>query len=283
MNGRTSGTRGLSCKSMSHRVDLSHNILHPRTTRRNNATKFTISLRNKERQEEIMQLNSDKSFLVERKASTVNLESVAKSTISSCISLNHCKAACNPRASPTPTPTETVQGCEIVLARTKVPSELRTQTPIHVRLWWEKKAASILHLYRLDEGGCHKVLVRWCEVEVPVFAAIAWWEDERDAEMSGAFANCQSVTMFRARSTTTTLDSVTSSRTLRLGCYHRLQMTVDRRWSSSIDNFSSREEIALETEVVWDRACCTELQSPVLFHTWIAKGQTKKHAKDPHK
>jgi len=67
-------------------------------------TKFTLELENKElnkeRQEVIMQPNSDVSFLSERKASTVNLESVSKSTLSNYISLSHCKAKYKPSASP---------------------------------------------------------------------------------------------------------------------------------------------------------------------------------------
>jgi len=85
----------------------------------NSTLELEYKLRNRERQEEIIQPNSDKSFLVARKASTVNLESVSKSTLSSCISLNHCKAECSPKASPTST--ETVHGYVIVLARTKIP------------------------------------------------------------------------------------------------------------------------------------------------------------------
>jgi len=79
-----------------------------------------------------MQPNSDKSFLVERKASAVNLESVSKSTLSNCISLNHCIAECGPKASPTST--GTVQGYVTVLVRTNVPYASRTKISIHVRL-----------------------------------------------------------------------------------------------------------------------------------------------------
>jgi len=84
----------------------------------NSTLELENKLRNKERHEEIIQPNSDKSFLVERKTSTVNLESVAKSTLSNCISLNHYRAECSPKASPTST--ETLQGYVKVLAITKI-------------------------------------------------------------------------------------------------------------------------------------------------------------------
>jgi len=206
----------------------------------NSTLELEKKLQNRERQEEIIQPNSDKSLRVARKASTVNLEFVSKSTLSSCISLNHCKAKCSPRA--LPTSTETVHGCVMAWARTKAPSESRTQMPIPVRLCWEEKVASILHLYLPDRGGCHDIQICWCGVEAPVLATIACWECGEVARTSGAFASCQSVIMFLARSTTTALVSVTLSQTLILRCFHRLQITVDRRWVSSVDSFSKREK-----------------------------------------
>jgi len=244
----------------------------------NSTLELENRLRNRERHEEIIQPNSDKLLRVARKASTVNLESVSKSKLSSCISLNHCKAECSPRASPTST--ETVDGYVIdYLARRKAPSESRTQMPIPVRLWWEEKAASILHLYLPGIGGCHDIRLCWCGVKAPVFAAIACWECEGAARTSGAFASCQSVIMFLARSTTTTLVYVILSQTLILRCFHRLEITVDRSWANSADNFSKREKTASVAEAVWARACCTEPQSPIICHTCIAKGQSKKTCK----
>jgi len=187
---------------------------------------------NKERQEEIIQPNSGKSFLVERKASAVNLESVLKSTLSNCISLNHCTVECSAKASPTST--ETIQGYVIVLARTNVPSAPRTQIPIPVRLTWEEKAASMLHLYLPATGGCHVIRCCW-EVEV----VVGWWFD-LDARTSGALASCQSASMFLARSTTMALVSITSSHTLRLRCFHILHNTDDRRCVNSTDKVSNR-------------------------------------------
>jgi len=222
----------------------------------------------------MIQPKLDKSFLVERKASAVNLESVSKFTLSSCISLNHCKAECNHNTYPTST--ETVQGKVIVLASTKVPSESRTQMPIPVQLQWEEKVASILHLYLPGGGGCHRGLC-WGEVEVPVVTTIVCWEDARDVLVSGVFAKCQSSTMFLTCSTTTELVSMISSQILRLWCFHMLHMTVDRRCDNSADKVSNRENKASVAEVMCMRACCTEPQRPVLFHTCIAKGQLKKN------
>ena len=223
-------------------------------------TNYTLELEkrlwNKERQEEIIQPNSDKSLRVERKASTVNLESVSKSTLSSCISLNHCRAECSPNASPTSA--ETVQGYVKILAKTKIPSESRTQTSIPVRLWWKEKAASTLHLYLPGIGGCHKGPVWWSGAEFPTCAAKPEEEGEVAARTSGAFANCQSATMFLARSTTTALVSVTLSQTLRLRCFQRLHMTVDIRWDNYADKFSKRWKIASIGEAAWESAWWTE-------------------------
>jgi len=181
-----------------------------------------------------MQPNSDVSFLSERKASTVNLESVSKSTLSNCISLSHCKAKNNPSASPTSTGRK--QGCNTVFANTKLPSWSRIQMPIPVRLREFEKAASILHLYQPNKGRCHQLAV--CNGDTggpPLWVG----EDVVEAVESRAtweFANCQSTTMFRARSTTKALVSVTSSQTLRLWCFQILQSTVVKRCNKSADN-----------------------------------------------
>ena len=198
----------------------------------NSTLELEKKLLNKERQEEIMQPNLDKSFLVERKTSTVNLESVSKSTLSICISLNHCKAACSPKASPTSTWTS--QGYVIVLAITNVPSASRTQMPIPVRLACEEKAASILQLYLPATWGCH--LIWWCWV---VEAVTCWWS-ELDARTSGVLAIFQSSTMLIAHSTTLALVSVSSSHTMMLRCFHMLQITDARRCVNSADKFSNR-------------------------------------------
>ncbi|KEH33808.1 hypothetical protein MTR_3g049760 [Medicago truncatula] len=80
----------------------------------------------------MIQPNSDKLFRLKRKASAVNFESVSKSTLSNCMSFNHCTTECNPKASATST--DTVQRYVKALAITNVPSASQTQIPIHVRL-----------------------------------------------------------------------------------------------------------------------------------------------------
>jgi len=136
-----------------------------------------------------MQPNSDVSFLSERKTSTVNLESISKSTLSNCISLSHCKSKYKPSASPISTGKK--QGCNIVFANTKLPSDFRIHILIPVRLRELEKATSILHLYRPGIGCCHRLPVCNVEVEGPPLRV-----DEDEMEIvetiaSGVFANCQ--------------------------------------------------------------------------------------------
>jgi len=108
--------------------------------------------------------------------------------------------------------------------------------PIPVRLREFEKAASILHLYQPNKGRCHQLAV--CNGDTggpPLWVG----EDVVEAVESRAtweFANCQSTTMFRARSTTKALVSVTSSQTLRLWCFQILQSTVVKRCNKSADN-----------------------------------------------
>jgi len=158
-----------------------------------------------------MQPNSDVSFLLERKASTVNLESVSKSTLSNCISLNHCNAENKPSASPTSTGRK--QGCNTVFANTKLSSWSRIQMPIPVRLREFEKAASILHLYHPIKGRCQRLAVCKFDAGRPPLWFGAGVVDAIESRASLEFANCQSTTMFRARSTTKALVSVTSPQT----------------------------------------------------------------------
>jgi len=69
------------------------------------------------------------------------------------------------------------------------------------------------------------------------------------------FANCQSITMFCARSTTVALVSVASSQTLRLRCFQMLQITVVRHCESSTDKFSSNEKIAAVDKALVEITC----------------------------
>jgi len=171
--------------------------------------------------DKIIEPNSHVSFLVDRKASDVSLESVSKSTPSNCISLSHCKAECRPEASPTST--EIIQGYVTVLAITKVPSESRIQIPIPVWLNWEEKDASMLRLNLPGIGCCNEVATCCAVLEGPIF-----YDDEGswcayDARVAGAFANCQSTTIFRARSTIVAQVYVALSQTLRLRCFQLLE------------------------------------------------------------
>ena len=99
------------------------------------------------------------SFREELKASTVTFESVAKSTLSNCISTNHWSAWNNPRASSTST--KNCVGKLIVSARTYIPFSSRKQTPIPVRFHNEEKAATMLHLKR-SRCGFYHVCVSTC-------------------------------------------------------------------------------------------------------------------------
>jgi len=174
-----------------------------------------------------MQPNSDVSFLSERKASDVDLESVLKSILSNYISLHLCKAKCKSSASPTSTGRR--QGCVTIFANTKLTSDSRIQMPIPVRLRELEKAASMFHLYLPGIGCCHRLPLSKLEVEDPSRG------DDKDRSWvvvtgtSSLFASCQSTTMFRAGSTTVALVSVTSSQILRLRCFQMLQITAARR------------------------------------------------------
>lgn len=209
-----------------------------------------------------MQPNSDISFLFERKVSTVNLESISRSTLSNCISLSHCKAKNKPSASPTSTRRK--HGCNTVLANTKLPSDSRIHIPIPVRLRELEKVASILHLYRPGIWCYHRV--PFCSVDLGGSPLRC---DEGDlgvveAVASRAFASCQSTTMFRAHSTTKALDSVISSN------------TVVKRCDKPPNKFWSREKITYVADVVVERACWIEPHRPVVFQTSIANRQAKK-------
>jgi len=221
-----------------------------------------------------MQPNSDVSFLSERKASAVNLESVSKSTLSNCISLSHCKAKNKPSASPTSTWRK--QGCNTVFANTKLPSWSRIHIPMPVRLRELEKATSILHLYRPSKGHCHRLAVCNADTGGPPLRVDEGVVEAVETLASRALANCQSTTMFRACSTTRALVSVMSSQTLRLRCFQILHSTVAKCYAKSVDNIWSREKIASVADEVVESACWMDPHRPVPFQTWIAKGQAKK-------
>lgn len=118
---------------MSNLVDLSSSKLHPRVGKK------TL---NRDWQEDMIQPNSESSFRVAWKALTLVFESVSKSTLSSCMSLNHWSALCKPKASPTSI--EERHGSLRTFAKTNVPWESRTQMPILIWLRWEENATSTL-------------------------------------------------------------------------------------------------------------------------------------------
>jgi len=133
----------------------------------------------------------------------------------------------------------------------------------------------ILHLYLPGIGCSH--LFKSCEneVEAPPSRGGDGWCWLHDARTAGVLANCQSTTMFLARSITISLVSVTSSQTLILRCFQMLQSTVAKHWVRSTNKFSHYEKIASVVEAVFDRACWIKPQIAVLFQTLIAKGQAK--------
>jgi len=141
-----------------------------------------------------------------------------------------------------------------------------------------ENAASTLHLYRPGFGFFHitgpaaDVLVSsWSE-----FARIA--EDGGAAETSCSgwkFASCQSMSILRARSTTTVAAYVLSSQTFKFLCFHKLHNMVAKSCFCSAGNVSTRlkmicvADTSVElTVTIWDH-------KPVIRHVCTARGQAK--------
>lgn len=130
-----------------------------------------------------------------------------------------------------------------ILAKTKTPSASQRHTPIPVRLWEEEKATSTLHLSRPWAGfyqptGCVSDVLASLEIEVTRYGCSI----SVPFCPSGIFASFHSVTITRSRSTTVAQRSVTSSRTLRFWCFHKLHRTLlsEMQWGRTTFNLLAR-------------------------------------------